>query len=88
MSAPRMVDDAGLGTFMTQVLEPRMERTPPKGMFKRGSKVRVWISEDARRLPVRFKVEFKFGSGRGDPRRIPAADGAGGGRDGALSPTR
>jgi hypothetical protein len=64
------VHDAGtedistpLGTFSTQMLEPRMERTPPKGMFKRGSKVKVWISQDARRLPVRFKVEFKFGSG-------------------------
>ena len=55
--------ETSLGTFMTQVLEPRMEKTPPKGMFKRGSKVRVWISQDSRRLPVRFKVEFKVGSG-------------------------
>ncbi|MFM9031670.1 MAG: DUF3108 domain-containing protein [Opitutaceae bacterium] len=39
-----------LGTFRTSVLEPRMERTPPKGMFKRGSTVRVWIAEDPRRL--------------------------------------
>jgi len=52
-----------LGKFRTLVLEPRMERTEPKGMFKRGSTVKVWISQDARRLPVRFQVEFKFGSG-------------------------
>jgi len=52
-----------LGKFRTLVLEPRMERTEPKGMFRRGSTVKVWISQDARRLPVRFQVEFKFGSG-------------------------
>lgn len=52
-----------LGTFNTLVLVPRMEKTPPKGMFKRGSGVRVWISQDELRLPVKFQVEFKFGSG-------------------------
>ncbi|WP_156469247.1 DUF3108 domain-containing protein [Cephaloticoccus primus] len=52
-----------LGRFRTLILEPRMERTEPKGMFKRGSTVKVWISQDTRRLPVRFQVEFKFGAG-------------------------
>jgi hypothetical protein len=52
-----------LGTFNTLVLEPKMEKTPPKGMFKRGSGVKVWISQDDRHLPVKFQVEFKFGSG-------------------------
>ena len=53
-----------LGTFNTLVLEPRMDKTPPKGMFKKGSAVRVWITQnDPRRLPVKFEVEFKFGSG-------------------------
>ncbi len=52
-----------LGTFNTLVLEPRMEETPPKGMFKRGSTVRVWVSQDGRRLPVRFEVRFKVGAG-------------------------
>ncbi|HEX3731040.1 MAG TPA: DUF3108 domain-containing protein [Opitutaceae bacterium] len=52
-----------LGTFQTVLLEPRMEKTPPKGMFKRGSTVKVWISQDERRLPVRFQVSFNFGSG-------------------------
>jgi hypothetical protein len=52
-----------LGTFRTLVLEPRMDKTPPKGMFKRGSSVRVWISQDERRLPVRFEVEFNIGTG-------------------------
>jgi len=52
-----------LGNFQTLVLEPRMDKTPPKGMFKRGSSVRVWISQDERRLPVRFDVEFNIGTG-------------------------
>lgn len=52
-----------LGTFDTVVLEPRMEKTPPKGMFKRGANVRVWVSRDHARLPVRFQVEFKVGTG-------------------------
>jgi hypothetical protein len=51
------------GTFDTLVLEPRMEKTEPKGMFKRGSTVRVWIAQDSHRLPVRFQVEFKIGTG-------------------------
>ena len=53
-----------LGTFQTLVLEPRMDKTPPKGMFKKGSTVRVWISQDdGRRLPVKFEVEFTIGTG-------------------------
>jgi hypothetical protein len=52
-----------LGTFKTIVLEPRMDRTAPKGMFKRGSKVRVWIAQDEHRLPVKFEVVFKIGTG-------------------------
>jgi hypothetical protein len=52
-----------LGAFHALVLIPRMEKEPPKGMFKRGSAVRVWIAEDERHLPVRFTVDFKFGRG-------------------------
>jgi hypothetical protein len=52
-----------LGKFQTAVLEPRMDKTAPKGMFKRGSTVRVWITQDERRLPVKFEVEFKIGTG-------------------------
>jgi hypothetical protein len=53
-----------LGKFRTIVYEPRMEKTPPKGMFKRGSQVHVWIAQDdPRRLPVKFEVEFSFGTG-------------------------
>lgn len=53
-----------LGQFNTVVLEPRMEKTPPKGMFRRGSQVHVWIAQDdPRHLPVMFEVEFNFGAG-------------------------
>lgn len=52
-----------LGSFKTLLLVPRMEKTSPKGMFKRGGAVRVWISQDERRLPVKFQVDFKFGAG-------------------------
>ncbi len=55
--------ETSFGTFNTLLLEPRMEETPPKGMFKRGSTVRVWVSQDSRRLPVQFEVQFNFGSG-------------------------
>lgn len=70
-----------LGDFKTLVLVPRMEKTEPKGMFKRGSTVKVWISQDQRRLPVRFEVEFKFGAGVAtlvDYRPPAAAPGEGG----------
>jgi hypothetical protein len=55
--------DTHLGRIAALVLEPRMEKTPPKGMFKRGSTVKVWVSEDTRRLPVKFRVDFKVGAG-------------------------
>jgi hypothetical protein len=53
-----------LGDFRTLVLEPRMEKTPPKGMFKRAHTARVWIAiDDPRRLPVKFEMEQKIGKG-------------------------
>jgi hypothetical protein len=52
-----------LGAYRTLVLEPRMEHSPPKGMFKKGTTVRVWISQDKNPLPVRFRVNFKIGAG-------------------------
>ncbi len=53
-----------IATFNTLVLEPRMEKNLPKGMLKQGTAVRVWIAQnDPPRLPVRFEVEFQFGSG-------------------------
>lgn len=52
-----------LGEFETLVLEPRMEKTAAKGMFKRGANIRVWVTRNAARLPVRFQIDFKVGTG-------------------------
>jgi Protein of unknown function (DUF3108) len=55
---------SSMGIFKAVVLVPHMEKTPPMGMFKNGSTVRVWIeTNDSRRLPVRFEVGFRVGTG-------------------------
>ena len=43
------------------LLIPRMIGTP-KGMFRRGGEVRVWVSADDSRLPLRFEVKVKVGT--------------------------
>jgi hypothetical protein len=73
--------ETSLGQFHAMILEPRMEKTPPKGMFRRGSSVRVWVAQnDPRRLPVQFQVMFKFGSGLATltEYRPPSPEGAAG----------
>ncbi len=53
-----------VGVFKALGLVPRMEKTQPIGMFRRGSTVKVWIeTDDERHLPVRFSVGFRFGTG-------------------------
>ncbi len=51
-----------LGEFKTLVLVPTMDKAP-RGLFKRGGRVRVWISQDEQRLPVKFEVAMKYGTG-------------------------
>ena len=51
------------GTVNTLVLVP--EPTPGtelKGMFKKGGSVRVWISQDERRLPVKLQIGLPYGT--------------------------
>ncbi|HVU32829.1 MAG TPA: DUF3108 domain-containing protein [Opitutaceae bacterium] len=80
-----------LGSFRTLVLEPRMEKTAPKGMFRKGSKVHVWIAQDDRHLPVKFEVEFSIGTGTATlesyqaPIPPPSANGTVGPQSGELS---
>jgi len=50
-----------LGTYLTLVLIPRMEKDP-KGLFKKGGEIKVWISQDARNLPVQMQLKLNFGS--------------------------
>ncbi len=50
-----------LGKYQTLALVPRMEKNP-KGLFKRGGEIKVWISQDANRLPVKMQLVLKFGT--------------------------
>ena len=50
-----------LGTFRTLVLIPRMEKDP-KGLFKKGGEIKVWISQDASNLPVKMQLKLSFGA--------------------------
>jgi len=43
------------------LLIPRMIG-PPKGMFRRGGEIRVWVSADEKSLPLRFEVKVKVGT--------------------------
>lgn len=50
-----------IGKFRTLVLVPRME-TNPKGLFKRGGQIKVWIAQDGSRLPVKMQLVLKYGT--------------------------
>ncbi|HEY3756570.1 MAG TPA: DUF3108 domain-containing protein [Opitutaceae bacterium] len=58
------VNTPGFSSARALLLEPRMDKTPPKGMFKRGGSVKVWLGDwEGHTIPLRFQVQFKFGSG-------------------------
>ena len=50
-----------LGTYRTLMLIPRMEQNP-KGIFKRGGEIKVWISQGEQKLPVKMQLKLRFGS--------------------------
>ncbi len=50
-----------MGDYKTLVLVPRMEKDP-KGLFKRGGQIKVWIAQDGSRLPVKMQLKLNFGS--------------------------
>ncbi len=50
-----------IGKFKTLVLVPRMDKAP-KGLFKRGGEIKVWIAQDGSRLPVKMQLKLKFGT--------------------------
>jgi hypothetical protein len=50
-----------IGKFTTLVLVPRMDRDP-KGLFKRGGEIKVWIAQDGSRLPVKMQLVLKYGT--------------------------
>ncbi len=49
-----------LGRFPALVVIPRMEENP-KGLFKRGGEIKVWISQAGQQLPVKMQLKLKFG---------------------------
>jgi hypothetical protein len=52
------------GEVDTLILTPApAPGTVPQGMFKKGATVRVWVTQDARRLPVKFQLGLKYGTG-------------------------
>ena len=55
-----MIDTAN-GKKSALLLIPRMVGKP-KGMFRKGGEVRVWIADDAERLPLRFEVKLQVGT--------------------------
>jgi hypothetical protein len=50
-----------LGRFQTLLLVPRMEKNP-KGLFKRGGEIKVWIAQDGSKLPVKMQLKLNFGT--------------------------
>lgn len=50
-----------LGKFRALVLIPRMDKDP-KGLFKKGGEIKVWIAQDGSNLPVKMQLKLKFGA--------------------------
>ncbi|MEI7800069.1 MAG: DUF3108 domain-containing protein [Opitutaceae bacterium] len=50
-----------LGVYQTLVLIPRMESNP-KGLFKKGGEIKVWIAQDNSNLPVKMQLKLNFGA--------------------------
>lgn len=50
-----------LGKFQALRLMPRMEGTP-KGLFKRGGEIKVWIAQDGSQLPVKMQLVLNYGT--------------------------
>ena len=50
-----------MGDYKTLLLVPRMEKDP-KGLFKRGGQIKVWIAQDDTHLPVKMQLKLNFGT--------------------------
>ena len=50
-----------LGNYRTLMLVPYMKKEP-KGLFKRGGEIKVWIAQDAANLPVKMQLKLNFGT--------------------------
>jgi len=55
--------NTSLGDFQALLLSPRMEKEPPRGLFKRGGEIKVWIAAQGDvTLPVKMQLKLGFGS--------------------------
>jgi len=54
--------DTALGDFQALLLCPRMEKEPPRGVFKKGGEIKVWIAQSGARLPVKMQLKLGFGT--------------------------
>jgi len=68
-----------LGEFEALLLVPRMDQDP-RGIFKRGGQIRVWISQNSHKLPVKMQVKLgvvlatlSLSSYQPGPAAVPAA---------------
>lgn len=50
-----------LGRYQALVLVPEM-RGAPKGLFKRGGEIKVWIAQDGSQLPVKMQLKLNYGT--------------------------
>ncbi len=54
--------DTPMGEFRTLMLCPRMEKEPPRGVFKKGGEIKVWIAQQGEHLPVKMQLKLGFGT--------------------------
>lgn len=54
--------DTPLGDFQAMMLVPKMEKEAPRGVFKKGGEIKVWIAQTGPRLPVKMQLKLGFGS--------------------------
>jgi len=50
------------GQVPTLRLIPRMEAEEPRGVFKRGGEIKVWVSASSPRLPVQMQLKLNLGT--------------------------
>jgi hypothetical protein len=48
-----------VGTFLCKVIRPFRKG---KNLFKNQGDMQIWISDDAKKLPVKIRIKMKFGS--------------------------
>ena len=44
------------------LLVPRMEEQPPRGIFKRGGEIKVWVTQGSNRQPVKMQLKLNLGT--------------------------